>query len=134
MFFCPKCASPTVQGQHYCRSCGTNLRVILDAIENKRSPIDFETLKRDLRDLGSSLRSGFEEASTKIKNTKRLDQQPPPAGQQGAVLLPDLSRELKKAVRKVNAADSRKLSFQKATLSLLGGGAYMYVWYHVLQA
>src|SRR5262249_5725927 len=98
--FCPKCASPTVHGQHFCRNCGTNLRVIMDAIEGKRSPLDFETLKRDLRDLGSSLRTGFEEASAAIKNTKRLDQRTAPNSQQPQVLLPDVSKELGKELRK----------------------------------
>lgn len=134
MIYCPKCASTAVEGQRFCRSCGTNLGVILDAMEGKRGPLDFETLKRDLRDLGSSLRSGFEEASAAIKNTKRLDQRHVPSSQPQQVLLPDLSKELKKAVRKVNAADSRKLSLQKGTLSLFGGGVFMYVWYHVLEA
>src|SRR5262249_48498100 len=132
--FCPKCASPTVEGQHFCRNCGTNLRVILDAIEGKPGPLDFETLKRDLRDLGSSLRSGFEEASATIKNTKRLDQRKVPYGQQPQVILPDFSKELKKAVRKVNAADSRKLSLQKGTISIFGGSAFIYVWLHVIEA
>ena len=51
---------------------------------NRRGGSSLETLKRDLRDLGSSLRAGFEEA---IKNTRKLKQNAPPTSQQ------DWSRE-----------------------------------------
>ncbi len=133
MLYCPRCASQAVEGQRFCRNCGMNLGLILDAAENKpRGALDFETIKRDLRDLGSSLRAGFEEASSAIKNTKRLDQQPAPYGPQPQVTLPDLTNELKKAARKVNAAESRKRSLQKATLSIFGGGAWMVFWKHTL--
>ena len=66
---------------------GLKLHLIVDAIQDKpsRGQFDFETLKRDLRDLGSSLRAGFEEA---IKNTRKLKQNAPPTSQQ------DWSREV----------------------------------------
>lgn len=137
--FCPKCASPIVAGQRFCRSCGLKLDVIVDAIEGKaRGPLDFETLKRDLRDLGSSLRTGFEEAGIAIKRTQKLGRA------QGAqnnkaqnwpapgwhVWNPP--RELKKIINKVKLAHSRRYSLQQATISLLGGGAFIAVWHHLL--
>jgi hypothetical protein len=116
--FCPKCASEIVGGQRFCRGCGLKLDLIVDAVEGKpRLPLDFETIKRDLRDLGSSLRSTFEEATGAVKNTKRLDVQPTPYGAPPPpqIVLPDLAKELKKAVRRVNNAEARKRSLQKAT-------------------
>ncbi len=133
--YCPKCAAQTATGQRFCRNCGTNLGLILDAMEGKRGQLDFETLKRDLRDLGSSLRSGFEEASSAFKNTRRLDQpQPAPNVQPAQVVIPNLSREVEKALKKVKAAHTRKYSLQQATLSFLGSGALMFVWYQLLEA
>ncbi len=142
--FCPKCANQIAENQNYCRNCGLKLHLIVDAIQDRQSrgQFDFETLKRDLRDLGSSLRAGFEEA---IKNTRKLKQNPPPTSQQ------DRSREVSKAawshevnevlkhhigkaLKKVKAAHSRKYSFQQAALSIFGGGATMAVWYYVLEA
>jgi hypothetical protein len=141
--FCPRCANQIVDNQNYCRNCGLKLDVIVDAIRDKpRGQFDFEILKRDLRDLGSSLRAGWEEAQNSIKNTRKLKKNAPPQ---------DWSREVGKAVRshevsevlkhhinralkKVKAAHSRKHSFQQATLSILGGGAMMAVWYHLLEA
>ncbi|HEV2665474.1 MAG TPA: zinc ribbon domain-containing protein, partial [Blastocatellia bacterium] len=142
--FCPRCSNQIAENQNYCRNCGLKLHLIVDAIQDKpsRGQFDFETLKRDLRDLGSSLRAGFEEA---IKNTRKLNKNAPPASQQ------DGSREISKAVwshevnevfkhhigkalKKVKAAHTRKYSFQQAALSIFGGGATMAVWYYVLEA
>ncbi|HNG32633.1 MAG TPA: hypothetical protein PK012_23345, partial [Blastocatellia bacterium] len=125
--------------------------VILDAAEGRqRGPIDFETLKNDLRDLGSSLRAGFEQ----FKGTNRLDKTPPaqPVNQVPGnypppqVYMADLARDLNKSVKreierevrkglnKVRIANTRKYSLQQATLSLFGGGAMMAAWYYILDA
>lgn len=137
--YCPRCATQAVPGQRFCRNCGANLGSILDAMDNRRGPIDFETLKRDLGDLGAALRKGYEGAQDAIKNTSRLKNPvgvpaPPVPAPPTAVVLPELQRELKRAVKKINAADSRKLSLQKAMFSVFGGGAYMFVWSKVLEA
>jgi hypothetical protein len=108
----------------------------VDAVEGRaRGPLDFENLKRDLRDLGSNLRAGFEEAHSAIKKTKRLDKNPaPPAPVVQPVLPADWARELNKVVTKVRAAHARKYSLQKATLSIFGGGAWMAVLFYLLEA
>jgi len=142
--FCPKCSNQIAENQNYCRNCGLKLHLIVDAIQDKspRSQFDFETLKRDLRDLGSSLRAGFEEA---IKNTRKLKKNAAPASQQdwsreggNAVWSHEVSEVLKhqvnKALKKTKVAHSRKYSFQQAALSIFGGGATMAVWYYVLEA
>lgn len=139
--YCPKCAAESVPGQRFCRNCGTNLGVILDAVEGKQpGAIDFEALKTNLRELGSNLRAGFEQASSGFKNTKRLDQNspvgspasfPPPQ-----VVLADMARDLKssirkevsKGLRKVRVANSRKYSLQQGALAIFSGGALMAVW------
>ncbi|MCI0337252.1 MAG: zinc ribbon domain-containing protein [Acidobacteria bacterium] len=132
MFYCPKCANSAVPGQRHCRHCGIKLDLIQDAIEGKqRGPLDFETLKRDLKELGSNLRTGFEEAGMKIKQTRKLSQTPQVPVYQ-TVQAPNWSREFEKALRKVKAAHTRKYSLQQATLSILSGSAYMAVWYYLL--
>ncbi len=126
--YCPRCSSNAVEGQRFCRNCGMDLGLILDAIEGKnRGPLDFENLKRDLRELGANLKAGFEEANIAVKRTKRLDPQI-------AVQAPVWSREFDKALKKVKAAHSRKYSLQQAALSIFSGGAIMAAWYYVLGA
>ncbi len=149
--FCPRCANSAVEGQRYCRTCGMNLGVILDAMEGKtRGPLDFETLKSDLKDLGSSLRAGFEQAGMSFKNTKRFDQNPSTSSQSSSTSMPihpqtivaEVTREVNKNVRRavdkalhrVRAANTRKYSLQQATISIFGGGAWMAVWYQLLNA
>lgn len=148
--YCPKCATQAVPGQRFCRSCGTNLGVILDAVEGKQpGPIDFELLKSNLRELGSNLRAGFEQASAGFKNTKKLDQTPQAAqmAQPGnfpppQVVMADMTRDLKNSIKhevkkglnKVRAANTRKYSLQQAALSVFSGAAWMIVWHRLLDA
>jgi len=151
--FCPKCAAQTVPGQRFCRNCGTNIGVIVDAIEGKqRGPIDFETLKSDLRELGTNLRAGFEQ----FKGTHRLDKQQTPSSssqspanfspQNMAANFPpqnmaaniaqeiqqsiknDIERGVNKGLRKTRIANSRKYSLQQGMLSIFGGGAALFAW------
>jgi hypothetical protein len=134
MFFCPKCATSAVRGQRHCKNCGIKLDVIQDAIEGRqRGPLDFDTLKKDLRDLGASLRTGFEEAGIKIKQTQKLNKRPGSLAP-NAINMPNWTKEFNKALRKVKAANTRKYSLQQATLSIFGGGAMIAVWYYLLNA
>jgi hypothetical protein len=132
MFYCPKCATSAVPGQRHCKNCGIKLNVIQDAIEGRqRGPLDFDTLKKDLRDLGASLRTGFEEAGIKIKQTQKLNKNPQSLAP-NAMNMPNWTKEFNKALRKVKAANTRKYSLQQATLSIFGGGAMIAVWYYLL--
>ena len=133
--FCPKCASQVLYGQRFCRNCGLQLDLIVDAIEGRgaRGPLDFETLKRDLRDLGANLRAGFQEAGIAIKKTQKLNKITSPGSQvPQSVQVPNWSREFDKALRKVKAAHTRKYSLQQAALSIFSGGAMIAVWYQLL--
>ncbi|MBX3279263.1 MAG: zinc ribbon domain-containing protein [Acidobacteria bacterium] len=136
--YCPKCATQATPGQRFCRTCGTNLSVILDAIDDsiggKRGPIDFEVLKADLRELGANLRVGFEEARQGFKQatgkTRRLDtapkSSPPPAEAAPPVKLEPLR------VKKVRGGSTRRYSLQQSILGIFGGGATAGVLYHLL--
>ena len=129
--YCPRCASTAIEGQRFCKNCGMNLGVILDALDGKRGPLDFELLKRDLRELGSNLRSGFEGATSALRGTSRYSQ-PVPNTPQSGISLQDLSREVERALRNVEVAHSRKYSLQKAALALFSGGAIVGAWAFLL--
>ncbi|HKQ80153.1 MAG TPA: zinc ribbon domain-containing protein [Blastocatellia bacterium] len=139
--YCPKCANQIADNQNYCRNCGLKLDVIVDAMQDRpRGQFDFETLKRDLRDLGSSIRAGFEEAHSTIKKTRKLNKPPtPPAPGSPQDWSHEISKavwssQFEKALRKMKLAHSRKYSLQQATLSIFSGGGMMAVWYYLLEA
>ncbi len=100
--FCPNCATQATEGQRFCRSCGANLGAILDAIENKRGALDFDSLKSDLRDLGASLRAGFVEAkhgfNQGIKRTQRF--QGAPAAPQAPPVKATVERAVEQTVER----------------------------------
>jgi len=149
--YCPKCASQAVEGQRYCRTCGTNLGLILDAMAGKqRGPLDFESLKEDLRQLGGSLRSGFEEARENMKQMKKTQR----FAASEVSNAPDVScapmnwaeqmekrraerRERWRARRESRVKSKysprpRKYSLQQATLSIFSGGAMSLVLFNLL--
>jgi len=150
--YCPRCAFEATPNQRFCRNCGANLGVILDAMDGKRTPVDFDKLKIDLRELGSSLRSGFEEAKEGfkhgVKNTSRLRQQ---AAAASSDMPEHIRRQMQEQVestvlqqekalqpipvrlKRVRGGSSRKYSLAHATLGIFGGAASAGVMYYVLQ-
>ncbi|HWQ34096.1 MAG TPA: zinc ribbon domain-containing protein [Blastocatellia bacterium] len=154
--YCPKCSSQAVEGQRYCRQCGTNLGVILDAMDGKTVTVDFETLKKDLRQLGQSLRSSFEEVHQEFKKNKRHNRQwrkgdwnwvsgvaQTAAGAGAAAATEAVSavhtaapaistKPIPIKIKQVRGGSSRQQSFQQAALSIFGGGAATWALYYLL--
>ena len=150
--YCPKCSSPATESQRFCRQCGTNLGVILDAMDGKRSPVDFEKLKGDLKELGTSLRAGFEQAHDEIKKNHKVNWRE--QRNQFRHKNRDLANTVKDVVTETKAAvlstpeiqniieskrnrwykTSRQYHFQQAILKILSGGALSGVWYFLLNS
>ena len=150
--YCPKCSSPATESQRFCRQCGTNLGVILDAMDGKRNPVDFEKLKGDLKELGTSLRAGFEQAHQEIKKNHKVDWQQ--QRNQFRHKNRDLANTVKDVVTETKAAvlstpeiqnlieskknrwykTSRQYHFQQAILKILSGGALSGAWYFLLNS
>lgn len=62
--FCPKCGSQTVEGQRFCKACGTNVQLINDALrsgDTSQAPfgIDVEALKKNAMDFAQSWKTGW---------------------------------------------------------------------------
>jgi len=62
--FCPKCGSQTLEGQRFCKACGTNVQLINDALrsgDSSQAPfgIDVEALKKNAVDFAQSWKSGW---------------------------------------------------------------------------
>ncbi len=64
--FCPKCGSQTVEGQRFCKACGTNIQLINDAIRSGDSPqtpfgIDVDSLARNAREFAESWKKSWKQ-------------------------------------------------------------------------
>lgn len=62
--FCPKCGIETVEGHKFCKSCGTNLQLVSDALEGGDDTlgqlrVDFDSLKRSLGDVVKEVKVGL---------------------------------------------------------------------------
>ncbi|MFN0124035.1 MAG: zinc ribbon domain-containing protein [Blastocatellia bacterium] len=161
--FCPKCSAQAVEGQRFCRSCGVNLGLIVDAMEGRAVSFDFDTLKKDLRQLGMSLRTTFEEVRDETKRTKRLQKDKVEgdswtqmfgetvgsaartAAEASTAVASDVAasfggtqgkkREKTKPlkIKSVRGGDTRQSSLQKGLLSILGGGALAGAWWYIME-
>lgn len=146
--YCPKCSSPATEGQRFCRQCGTNLGAIVDAMEGRRGPVDFERLKVDLKDLGNSLRSGFEQAHKEFKKTQthhRRQYEKEHPQNWGAEIAADIAQkascvatDTKTAVvgayqKKKRSRESRRYHLQKGILSIFSGSAVTGAYYLFLK-
>jgi hypothetical protein len=135
-----------------------NLGVILDAMEDKRTPLDFESLKEDLRKLGAGLRvgfeearAGFEEARQNIKRTQRFAASSPTVPEAESTPEARIKARRKKRrkeeelscsvgapaqpeikIKEKYRPRSRQYSLQQAMLSIFGGGAGSLVLYNLL--
>jgi hypothetical protein len=73
--FCPKCGSQTVEGQRFCKTCGTNVQLISDAIKGggPQAPfgIDVEALTRNAKEFAESWKRNW---NPKVVGVK-IDQQ-----------------------------------------------------------
>src|SRR5262245_18597745 len=62
--FCPKCGAESVEGQRFCKACGTNLQLIHDALGSGNSPqgpfgINVEQLAKNAKDFADSWKTSW---------------------------------------------------------------------------
>ena len=61
--FCPKCGGEAAENQRYCKSCGTHLQMIYDALGGSESKgvygLDVEALSRNARKFAESWKAGW---------------------------------------------------------------------------
>lgn len=62
--FCPKCGAEAMEGQRFCKTCGTNLQLIHNAIKGGDNPqgpfgLDLDALKQSAVDFANSWKTGW---------------------------------------------------------------------------
>ncbi len=146
--YCPKCSNSASEGQRYCRQCGTNLGAIVDAMEGRRGAVDFERVKSDLKDLGTSMRSGLEQVHQEFKKKQQEHRQR--HHQENPNWVSDIAQTASTAANDVKTAifsssptakpskpkrsrESRRYHLQKGILSIFSGGASAGAYYFLLK-
>src|SRR5262245_49205653 len=75
--YCPKCGGESLEGQRFCKACGTNLQLINDVLrpgESGQGPfgIDVDSLARNAREFAESWKKGWSGNAAGIKVGGRL--------------------------------------------------------------
>jgi hypothetical protein len=72
--FCPKCSVEALDGQRYCKACGTHLQMIYDALGTSDNKgiygIDVEALSRNARKFAESWKAGWSNSTAESKPAK----------------------------------------------------------------
>jgi hypothetical protein len=74
--FCPKCGVETPEGHKFCKTCGTNLQIVSDAIEGGEDtlgqlPVDLDGVKKALSESGKAISGEVRRAVKSAKYARR---------------------------------------------------------------
>src|SRR6185369_2866349 len=141
--YCPKCGTEAVEGQRFCKACGTNLQLIINIVKGGggKGPgpwnFDPEELKRNVTDFVDSWKQGFKhEHVQKWKADWGQYQQGRPYRQSTR----ELRRKTREELRRRNLPQpsqwmkySRQHNFKEGLISLFSGAGMSYVFFKVGQ-
>ena len=77
--FCPKCGGESVEGQRFCKACGTNLQLINDALSSGTGAhgpfgLDVDALTRNAKEFADSWKKGWNPKVVGVKiDQSRVD-------------------------------------------------------------
>ncbi|HEY9231058.1 MAG TPA: zinc ribbon domain-containing protein [Blastocatellia bacterium] len=137
--YCPKCGAEALEGQRFCKACGTNLQLIINIVKGGgRGPgpwhFDPEELKRNVTDFVDSWKKGFpHEHAGKHWDKVQLARSRRQSTR-------ELRRRARDEVRRRNLPQpgqwmkySRQHNLKEGLISLFSGGALSFVFYKVGQ-
>ena len=137
--YCPKCGAEAVEGQRFCKACGTNLQLIINIVKGGgRGPgpwhFDPEEIKRNITDFVETWKKDFRhEHAGKFVGQLHTER----AARRSTR---DLRRRAKEEVRRRNLPQpsqwmkySRQHNLKEGLISLFSGGALSFVFYKIGQ-
>jgi uncharacterized Zn finger protein (UPF0148 family) len=137
--YCPKCGAEAVEGQRFCKACGTNLQLIINVIKSGgKGPgpwqFDAEELKRNVTDFVDSWKKGFQHEHAG-KPWEKIEQ-----SRARRHSTRELRRRAREGVRRRNLPQpgqwmkySRQHNFKEGLISLFSGGALSFTFFKVGQ-
>jgi len=137
--YCPKCGAEAVEGQRFCKACGTNLQLIINVIKGGgKGPgpwhLDPEELKRNVTDFVDSWKKGFQHEHGG-KTWEKIEQ-----SRARRHSTRELRRRTREEVRRRNLPQpgqwmkySRQHNLKEGLISLFSGGALSFAFFKIGQ-
>jgi len=125
--FCPQCGKDSPETQKFCKSCGTNLQVVSDALDNGADTlgklrVDMDAVKRNIGNIANEFKAGIHGVSINhdARSTQRAIRQK---------IRADLKRDIQPK-RKDWLALSWQHNLRNGLISLFAGGGLGLAWYY----
>src|SRR5215471_13869817 len=138
--FCPQCGTDSAEGQHYCRSCGTNLKVVGRAVSLGDAISKSDGVPAKLKEIVSNIKIAqvTDEVARAMEKMKTEIQRAP--GDEHAWIARRQREEFRRAVRGrrrgKTAEERRERHLTKGAIKFFTGGGlsiFLYVLFHSLQ-
>lgn len=138
--FCPQCGTDSAEGQHYCRSCGTNLKVVGRAVSLGDAISRSDGVPAKLKEIMSNIKvaqvtdevaRAMEKMKTEISRTSN-DKDQWMARQHRE----EFRREIRRRRREKTPAERRERHLTKGAVKFFTGGGlsiFLYLLFHSLQ-
>jgi len=138
--FCPQCGTDSAEGQHYCRACGTNLKVVGRAVSLGDAISKSDGVPAKLKEIVSNIKIAqvTDEVARAMEKMKTEIQRAP--GDEHAWVARRQREEFRRALRRQRrgktAEERRERHLTKGAIKFFtGGGAsiFLYVLFHSIQ-
>ena len=138
--FCPQCGTDSAEGQHYCRSCGTNLKVVGRAVSLGDAISRSDGVPAKLKEIVNNIKiaqvtdevtRAMEKVKAEIART---------SGDQGELMHRKQREEYRRALRwkrkEKTAEERRERHLTRGAIKFFTGGGlsiFLYVLFHSIQ-
>ncbi|HYX31436.1 MAG TPA: zinc ribbon domain-containing protein, partial [Pyrinomonadaceae bacterium] len=132
--FCPQCGTDSAEGQHYCRSCGTNLKVIGRAVTLGDAISKTDGVPAKLKEIMSNVKI----AQVTEEVSRAMEKMKTEIARSSADEWRDRQerRRQRRARREKTAEERRERHLTKGAIKFFTGGGlsiFLYVLFHSLQ-
>ena len=125
--FCPQCGTDSAEGQHYCRSCGTNLKVVGRAVTLGDAISKTDGMPAKVKEIMSNLKIAHvtDEVSRAMEKMN------------AEIARSSAKERIKRRIRREKTAEERReRHLTRGTIKFFWGGGlsiFLYFFFHALQ-
>ena len=138
--FCPQCGTDSAEGQHYCRACGTNLKVVGRAVSLGDAISKSDGVPAKLKEIMSNIKVAqvTDEVARAMEKMKAEIARSPDDKEKWVARRQreEYRRELRRRRRQKTPAERRERHLTKGAIKFFTGGGlsiFLYLLFHSLQ-